>query len=374
MVAPAVARLAEAAQQSRPVADDAWLGGSAEPGTASPTSGRPARGGRVRPNLPAPYVPTPVPLLGGSRYPLILVEGGEYAGKTTQAFELAELAEPGALADGAVPIVSQTYVIAVGEDVDEFREIAPSALKLPHDGTWHQIIGCVDWVAARAREAVDAGHPPVLLIIDSMTKIWDLLSQWAENRARTADSNRTRLALDPNAAVDVHPSYWTPANRRHDQLVAKLTTMPAIVVVTARAGMVTVIDERTGNPTKEREYRVRMQKDLGYATQAWVRVSQNEYPQIVGLRRVRGGIRPRKDDPLFVDPRTDRFKGVKFSLEWLLRHVLKFDAATARVASTVAPVADADAPVSAPPAPGPVDADEPAGAGPSNADVTPAGS
>jgi hypothetical protein len=131
-----------AGANGRQVADDTWLNGAREPGPAGEADATPGPR-RLEPAV-KPYVPEPVSLLGGSRWPLILVEGGEYTGKSTVAFTLA-----------ATPMIGETYVLAVGEEVDEFGEIAPEARKLPHDGTWHQIMGCVDYVAARAPAGAD---------------------------------------------------------------------------------------------------------------------------------------------------------------------------------------------------------------------------
>lgn len=337
---------------ARPVADDAWLGGAAEPTGDGPARTTPAARALARGAVTPAYVPVPRKPATGTRWPFILVEGGEYSGKSTHAFKLACI-------EG---MWSRVLVIAIGEDVDEFGEIAPEMEILPNDGTWRQIMGCVDYAAAAAEAAVAAGHAPVLVIIDSMTKVWKLLSEWAENRARSAPSNAAKLERDPNDEPDIGPVFWTAANKRHERLVTKLITMPAVVVGTARGKWVTEIDDR-GNPTKNKVYTVEANKNLGFSTTAMIRLEVGKYPTITGLRRVRGGIQPGSlNQAVTVDPRTERFKGVEFSLEWLLRHVIKFDPATARTATTVEPTAGAEPdeapaaarPVSAPPA----DADE----------------
>ena len=212
----------------------------------------------------------------------------------------------------------------------------------------------------------------MLFIVESMTKVWELLSEWAENRARSAPKNRAKLAADPNEEIDTHPVFWTPANKRHRRFVTELIRMQAIVVVTARAKLVAEIDAG-GNPTKNKVYKVEAQKEVGYSTTAWVRMSLDQYPTIIGLRRVRGGIRPGVGEPVVIDPRTERFRGVEFSLEWLLTHVMKFDPATARPAAVVDPVAGNEPDGDLPPyqRPVPDDADERPGAGPAASAVVP---
>lgn len=338
-------------RNGRPQATDEWLGGAAEP---------PAEGGQARttpaaralakgPVVP-PYRPTTRKPLAGARWPFILVEGGEYSGKTTHAFKLA----------AAEDTWSAVYVLPIGEDVDEFGEIADFEI-LEHDGSWHQIIGCVDYVAEKARAANEANDKPVLFIVDSMTKVWKLLSEWAENRARSAPSNRAKLQADPNDEPDIGTTFWNASNKRHDRLVTKLITMPAVVVSTARGKWVTEMDA-AGKPTKNKVYTVEAQRSLGFSTTAMIRLEVGKYPMITGLRRVRGGIQPGLNQAVTVDPRTERFKDVEFNLDWLLRHVLKFDPAKARTATTVEPKAGAEpdeppaAARQAPPAP--ADADE----------------
>lgn len=334
------------ARNGRKTADDVWLGGATAP-DEQPARRTPAAKALARGPVVPPYVPVPRKPATGTRWPFILVEGGEYSGKSTHAFKLA----------GIEGMWSRVLVIAIGEDVDEFGEIAPDVEILPNDGTWHQIIGCVDYAAEAAAAANAANDLPVLVIIDSMTKVWKLLSEWAENRARSAPSNREKLEQDPNNEPDVGPTFWNAANKRHERLVTKLITMPAVVVGTARGKWVTEMGP-TGQPTKNKVYTVEANKNLGFSTTAMIRLAVDQYPTITGLRRVRGGIQPgNRSQATVVDPRTDRFKGVEFSLEWLLRHVLKFDPATSRTATTVEPNAGAepDAPpaaaVQAPPAP-----------------------
>jgi hypothetical protein len=338
----------ERATTARPIATDDWLGGAAEPTGDGPARQTPAAKALARGPVVPPYRPTPRPPATGTRWPFILVEGGEYSGKSTHAFKLAAV-------EG---MWSRVLVIPIGEDVDEFGEIAPHAEILPNDGTWHQIIGCVDYAKEAAQAAVAAGELPVLVIIDSMTKVWKLLSEWAENRARSAPSNKAKLQADPNDEPDIAPVFWTPANKRHEQLVTRLITMPAVVVGTARGRWVTEMDG-AGRPTKNKVYSVQAQKDLGFSTTAMIRLEVGQHPTITGLRRVRGGIQPgNRAQATTIDPESERFKGVDFSLEWLLNHVLKFDPTTARPATTVEPNADAAAPdeqgparpVSAPPA------------------------
>jgi hypothetical protein len=321
------------------VADEAWLGGVQEPGADRPagvgqSASRPSAEQRreIARQVLAPYVPTTRKPQPGLRWPLILVEGEEYTGKSTLAFELS-----------TSEMIGDTYVLAFGEDIDWLGEINDDVNILVHDGTWHQIMGCVAYVKEKAQEALKNGAKPVLFIVDSMTVIWQYLSDWAERRAMTAPKNAAKLLINPNDEVDVSTTFWNAANRRHRKLVTELVTMSAIVVVTARGGLVSEMDDN-GNPTKRKIYRVLAQKELGFATTAWVRLSRDKYPQIAGLRRAgKAAIRVGgNSEPVEINPRGRWYKDVEFSLEWLLVRALQFDTATARTSTVIEGTATAE--------------------------------
>jgi hypothetical protein len=312
-----------------PAAADPWRanGGRDE-------DGRAASRRQPLPDVPR-YNLTFVDPAPGNTYPLILVEGPEYTGKSSLAVRL-----------GLDPRIGQTWVLPVGEEVDWLHDIAPFQ-KVAHNGQWWQIISAVEQMHALAAEIRQAGDPPPLLVVDSGTKVWELLTNWAEFRAASSEKQRVKRALDPNCEVDITHTYWNAAKRRHQRLVHLLRTMPAVVVITARGRWVTAFDDRGQPVNGSKVYSVQAEKDLGYATKAWVRLSPDRHPQIVGARLAVGGIRPGVDEPLIVDPRMDRFAGFEslqrdgFNLSWLL-DVLRFDPATAAPAQVVEPAADAD--------------------------------
>ncbi|MFC7103887.1 AAA family ATPase [Nonomuraea rubra] len=158
-------------------------------------------------------------------WPVVLLEGGEKAGKSWAAAELS-----------ASEKVGQTYWIDLNEGAaDEYGAI-PGAryLVVEHDGTWQDIVGQVAEIRQEAARAADAGEPPVVLVIDSMTAEWDLLKDWAANRAKGSRSNQQRLQRDPNAEVQVPMNLWNDATARHRRLMTVLMTFPGIVVMTAR--------------------------------------------------------------------------------------------------------------------------------------------
>lgn len=227
------------------------------------------------------------PPTGRVPWPLILVEGAEKAGKSWAAAVLS-----------ASPRVGRTFWIDLGEGAgDEYGAIPGARYEIvEHDGTWHDIIGAVEAVRDYAK-TVPAGQPPAVLVIDSMTAVWDMLKDWASNRARSTPANRKLLAADPNAEITVTANFWNDANARHRRLMTILMTFPGIAVVTARGKDVTAMTNGQPDARKPREYRVEGHKDLAFDATVWLRLSRTEHPTIVGARSVHAGIQPASDKP-----------------------------------------------------------------------------
>jgi len=236
-----------------------------------------------------------------------LLEGGEKAGKSYAAAQFS-----------ASKKVGQTYWIDLSEGAaDEYGAIDDVRyLVVEHDGSWRSIINSVEAVYAEAKKAADAGEPPVVLVIDSMTAEWDLLKDWAAKCARGSKKNQQRLQQDPNAEIDVSMNYWNDATTRHRRLMTKLMTFPGIVIMIARGKETAALDANGRPIPKQSDYRVEGHKNLAFDASVWVRLSREHPPIIVGARSVHAGIRPGVDRPKPVP---------NFSLEWLIFDVLKCD-------------------------------------------------
>jgi hypothetical protein len=250
-------------------------------------------------------------------WPLILIEGGEKAGKSWACAELS-----------ASPRVGQTYWLDLGEGAgDEYKGVKGARyLMVDHDGSWADIIGQVEAVRDEAHRVADAGGPPVVIVVDTATAVWDLLKDWVGNRARSTDANRRKLERDPDAEIPIPMNLWNDANARWRRLMTILMTFPGIAIVTARGKWVASLDEN-GRPIKNtKEYKVEGQKNLAFDATAWVRLSRDEHPMIVGARSVHAGVRPGVDEPA-------RFKNL--SLDWLVFDHLKCDPTTAHVRDLV---------------------------------------
>lgn len=252
------------------------------------------------------------PPTGRVPWPLILVEGGEKAGKSWAVAVLS-----------ACDKVGRTYWIDLTEgSADEYGAIPGTRYVIvDHDGSWQQIFTAVKEIREEARRAADAGEPPVVLAIDSMTAEWDLLKNWTYARARKRMERKGRR-VNEDDPVKADQDLWNDANDRHRQLMTLLMTFPGIVVMTARGKEISATDDNGRPIPGAKDYRVEGQKNLGFDASVWVRMSRGSAPLIIGARSVHAGVQPEKDEPR---------KEPGLTLERLIFDILKCDPSSAHV-------------------------------------------
>ena len=267
----------------------------------------------ARPNLERPQLRTrqPTKLVPP---PFVLLEGEEKAGKTWAAVQLT-----------ASDKVDACYFLDLGEGTaDEYGAIPGAAFEvLVHDGTYASVLEQVLAVRAEAAAAHAAGRKPVVLIVDSMTDVWDGLKDWVGERAKASRVNQQKLAQDPAAELTVPRNLWNDAGNRYRRLMNALLTFPGIVVATAKGKPVSDTDPATGQPYKDgrKTYRVEGEKNLAYQATIWVRMTRDGKPLVVGARSVHAGVKPGTDEPMVVTNNPDNL------VEWLVFDALRYDPA-----------------------------------------------
>lgn len=256
---------------------------------------------------------------GAVPWPLILLEGGEKAGKTWQMLLLS-----------ASPRVGQMFLLDVGEGrSDEYANIpGVSFLFIEHDGSLDSIVRQVRAVHAYASIVAMGGGEPVVLGIDSMTLIWEMIKSHAAERARYTDTNRAKLLKNPNAEIAIPGNAWDDAHDKRKELMHLLMTFPGIVVCTARGKEIAAVDDN-GHFTGKKAYKVDAHKDLPYDVSCHIRLSRDHAPMIVSAQSVHAGIRPDKDEPKVI---------ADFSLERVIFDILKCDPTTAHPRDLPIPV------------------------------------
>lgn len=248
-------------------------------------------------------------------YPVVLLEGQEKAGKSYAAALLSTSQK-----------VGQTFWIDLGEGAaDEYGAIPDTRyVVVEHDGTYAEVLQAIVDVKAEAAKVKAAGGPPVVLVIDSMTALWEGLKDWASQRAKGQTANRKKLADDPAAEVNVSMNLWNDAGSRYRRVMTHLLTFPGIVVLTARGKEVAEMKE--GRPVEgSKDYRVEGHKSLAYDATVWVRMTRTSPPLVIGARSVHAGLVPGKDEPQPIGVDTP------ILLEWLIFEAMKVDADKAEV-------------------------------------------
>ncbi|MET9318797.1 AAA family ATPase [Streptomyces sp. NPDC003038] len=218
-------------------------------------------------------------------WPLILIEGEEGSGKSYSAAQFS-----------ASELTGQTYWIDLSEgSADEYAAIeGADYLVIDHDGSYRDILEQVEAVHAEARRAAEEGEPPVVLVIDSGSALWRMLTNWTHERARRTKKNKLVLASDPDAGVDIPMNLWNDAVERWLRVMHLLQTLPGIAIVLARGKEVSAVDDN-GNPVPNRkEWKVSGHKDLGFDSTVWVRMKRDEDPHIIKARSLRLRVEKRR--------------------------------------------------------------------------------
>ena len=215
---------------------------------------------------------------GQVAYPLLLVEGGEKTGKTYASLALS-----------ADPRIGRAFLFDFGEGSgDEYAPIGDYEI-VEHDGTYRDFIGQLE--AACAIPATDG--KPNLIVIDSITGLWDALKVWTEGRARRSNRGKRLLAQDPDAEIDISMNLWTDANGRWGRMMHTLRGWPGVAVLIAR-GRETAKVGSDGRPvTGETDYRVDAQKDTPYNVTAQVRMSAPHTATLVAARSLTVDVPPK---------------------------------------------------------------------------------
>lgn len=179
---------------------------------------------------------------GKPSWPLVLLSGCEGAGKSWAAAEATGNDRFG-----------KSLWLEIGEQTaDEYGSVPGAAFEiLEHDGSFGQIL-------AQAREAVAepaVDGKPNLLVVDSLTELWDLLSDEQQTIA-----NRKRNAKN-GADATITMDQWNAAKKRWGYVISELRRFPGPVIATARLEQVAVVGSN-GQPTGASTWKIRTEKNL----------------------------------------------------------------------------------------------------------------
>lgn len=228
-------------------------------------------------NRPAPARPqlkTRKPT-GKPPWPMILLAGGEKAGKSYSA-ALASASEH----------IDRTFWMGVGEDdPDEYGAIPGADFEiLEHNGTYREIVAQL----AAAVDVPASPDKPNLIVLDSGSRMWDMLSEEAQalaNNRRNQDGAQITMDL------------WNRATNRWNTVMNILRAHRGPVIITARLETVTVMDDN-GQPTKQKQDKVKGQKGLPFDVGIVVQMPKRGETYLTGVRSLRMDIAPEKREPV----------------------------------------------------------------------------
>lgn len=211
-------------------------------------------------------------------WPILLLAGMEKSGKSYSA----------ALASSS-DLVGQTWWIGVGEDdPDEYGNIPGARFEIvEHDGTYRDILAAIEW--ATAQPQVDG--KPSLIVVDSMTKAWELLCDMAQESATQraiAKARRSNKPLPENPEeADINMDLWNVAKGRWGNILDALRAHQGPVLLTARLEEVAVMVN--GRPASDgaKAWKVKAEKGLPYDVGGIVEMPERGKAYLTGVRTTR---------------------------------------------------------------------------------------
>lgn len=177
-------------------------------------------------------------------WPMVLLAGREGAGKSWAA-AMASASE----------LVGRTLWIGIGEDdPDEYGVIPGARFEIvEHDGSYQGILGAVQ---AAAAEPMD--DRPTLLVVDSMTRLWNQIT----DNAQAVANRRAKGRKNSNGDYTVSADLWNVAAQQWRDVMDAVRSHRGPAILTARLEQVMVMENN--QPTNEKIWKVQGHKSLPF--------------------------------------------------------------------------------------------------------------
>ena len=211
---------------------------------------------------------------GKPPWPIMLIAGVEKSGKTYSAAQAS-----------ASKLIGRTLWVGVGEDdPDEYGAIPGARFEIvEHDGTYRGILAALIACAAEPAKGV-----PNLIVLDSATRLWDLLcdeqQHVANERAKRKAAKYNKPLPDEDATITM--DQWNTAKQRWAHCIDTLRDHAGPSIVTARLESVTVLDGK-GQPTTDRTWKVKAEKSLPFDVGVTVEMPARGDTWLTGVRSLR---------------------------------------------------------------------------------------
>lgn len=214
------------------------------------------------------------PPSGKPSWPMILLAGCEKAGKTWSAAELS-----------ASDLVDRTFWIEVGEGSADLYGALPGARYeiVEHDGSFNNI-----GFTTRLATEQPVEQKPHALVVDSMTAVWDLLS---DEQQVLANQRAARKGRGGSGDATITMDQWNAAKKRWGRLLEVLRQHNGPVILIARLEQVAVVGA-DGKPTTDKTWKIRAEKNLPFEVDAIVEMPRPREAYLTGVRSVHLQIPP----------------------------------------------------------------------------------
>lgn len=209
---------------------------------------------------------------GKPSWPALLLAGGEKTGKSW-ACAVASASDR----------LDSTLWVSVGEtDPDEYGAIPGVNFDIvQHDGTLTGILAVLTEIAS-----LPATNKPRLLVVDSMTRLWDMVTDQAQANA----NRRTKNGGEGVITMDL----WNRAKGFWGHLVQAILAHDGPVLLTSRLEAVTVMDDH-GKPTALKADKIKTEKNLPYDVDGVIEMPERGKVFISGVRSTRLQVAQRRE-------------------------------------------------------------------------------
>lgn len=200
-------------------------------------------------------------------WPVLLLAGAEKSGKSY-----------GCALASASDKISRTLWVSVGEtDPDQYGAIPGADFEIvEHDGSVNGILQVLTEIASLPPE-----EKPVLLVVDSMTRLWEMVTDALQVTATNRAKKNGKNAEDAPISMDL----WNRGKGMWKHLVHAINAHNGPVLLTARLEPVTVMDDR-GRPTPIKADKIKTEKSLPYDVDGVIQMPERGRTIIDGLRSV----------------------------------------------------------------------------------------
>ncbi|PZE23887.1 hypothetical protein [Curtobacterium sp. MCBD17_028] len=197
-------------------------------------------------------------------WPIGLLAGKEKTGKSWACAQAS-----------ASRLVARTLWIGIGEnDPDEYGVVPGADFEIVlHDGSYRGILGAVRDAVAEPR-----GDRPNLIVVDSGTRLWNLIT----DNAQVAANRRAKGRKNANNDYTISMDLWNVAAQQWKDVMDVLRSHDGPVLVTARLDEVAVMDG--GQPTTERTWKVQGHKSLPFDVDWVVEMRERGKYLLTGVR------------------------------------------------------------------------------------------